>query len=230
MSLSRLVQPKRGYLANILTIPPIVYPFQYNPTQLTDSKRVEWGHREPTVDTGKTLDRIKNSPEVMGRMFSKAHLKKLSSEGDRTVSFKFEIDGREKRPGEPDRRRNAGGDILADVAILRSFVYPHPGDVLDVIAAAQRARSGEGKSHDDLWFDQPPSCLLALGDMSMEGFVTELRITETLFNEKLDPMRAEVEITLIEKVDSISFVIDSVKRLGRLKFFSAYEDLGDVII
>ncbi len=43
MAHSQLEQPKRGYIANIWTIPPLIYPFEYNPTQITDSKKLDWG-------------------------------------------------------------------------------------------------------------------------------------------------------------------------------------------
>jgi hypothetical protein len=64
----------------------------------------------------------------------------------------------------------------------------------------------------------------------VEGFITDLKITETLFNADLDPVRAEVEVTMVEKIDSLSFIIDSVKRLGRTFYHTAYEDIGDAII
>ncbi len=70
---------------------------------------------------------------------------------------------------------------------------------------------------------------LVLGGSSVEGFLEELKITETLFNSKLNPTRADVEITLIEKINSISFILDSVKRLGRTIYYSDYEDIGNVL-
>jgi hypothetical protein len=250
MSLRQLVQPKRGYLANILTIPPLIYPFQYNPTQVIDSKQVEWEAKTP-ISPQRGLEGLlgggaaavaavkqqgflkgvamtaKTAPEVLGRTFSGAELKKLKSEHDRTLNFKFIVDGREHRPGEPERRRNDDGHILADLAILRSFVYPRLADLLDILGAAFGSESNRWLQ---LWFNQPPTAILVLGSTSVEGFVTELKITETLFNADLDPVRAEVEVTMIEKIDSLSFIIDSVKRLGRTFYHTAYEDIGDVII
>jgi hypothetical protein len=251
MAHSQTQPAKRGYLANILTIPPLIYPFQYNPTQLTDSKQLKWGKRVPAQARsdvqaqgvggllGGTLtaaggalgagfsgsfsaagDIYKNAKEVLGRNFSAADLHQFEEEGDRTLTFKFIIDGREHRPGEPERRRNEEGDILADLSILRSFVYPAIGDLLDVFSLI-----GGNKP----LFKEPPTALLILGGSSMEGFVTNLKITETLFNSELDPVRAEVEITLIEKIDSLTFIIDSVKRLGRTFYHTAYEDIGNVL-
>jgi hypothetical protein len=71
---------------------------------------------------------------------------------------------------------------------------------------------------------------LIMGDLSCEGFVEELKITETLFNDDLDPVRAEIEITLQEKIDTISFALGSVKRLGRMLGQTAIEDFGKVIV
>ena len=252
MTHSQTKSPKRGYLANILTIPPLIYPFQYNPTQLTDSKSLKWGKRVPaqarsdvqaqgvggllgstltatggvlraglTGSFGTAGNIYENALEVLGRNFSAADLHRLEQEGDRSLSFKFVIDGREHRPGEPERRRNEEGNILADLSILRSFVYPAIGDLLDVFSLVLG---------DEPLFQEPPTALLILGSSSMEGFVTNLKITETLFNSELDPIRAEVEITMIEKIDSLTFVIDSVKRIGRTFYHTAYEDIGDVIL
>jgi hypothetical protein len=251
MTLSQTRLPKRGYLANILTIPPLIYPFQYNPREVSDVKRNTWGKRTPTQAradvqaqglgglAGGTLGAAggalgavssgnfsgagsiyKNAVEVLGRNFSAADLHRFEAEGDRTLNFKFTIDGRQHRPGEPDRRRNEEGDILADLAILRSFVYPAIGDLLDVFSIV---------GGNERLFDEPPTALLILGSTSVEGYVTDLKITETLFNADLDPVRAEVEISMIEKIDSLTFVLDSVKRIGRTFYHTAYEDIGDVL-
>lgn len=134
-----------------------------------------------------------------------------------------EIDGREKRAGEPSRRRNDSGDIQADLAVIRSFVYPQISDVLDIAASLA------GTSKDSPFFNHPPNCMLVMGGMSVEGFLTDLKITETAFNSDLNPTRAEVEITMIENIDSISFIVGSFKRLGRMIYNSAYEDIGDVL-
>ena len=237
---SKLEHPKRGYLANLLTIPPLIYPFQYNPTELTDSKSIKWGKKKPIPpakvgqswaalgagNLGAIAGAYTGSKELLGRTFSSASLHRFESEGDRTVSFKFVLDGRQKRPGEPARRRNEEGHILGDLSILRSFVYPRIAELTDLLAAA----FGSGESRwVDFWFQEPPTATLILGSMSLEGFITQLKITEKLFNAELDPVRAEVEVTMIEKVDSISFIIDSIKRTSRTFYHTAYEDVGKVL-
>lgn len=242
MSLSKRIQPKRGYLANILTIPPLIYPFQYNPQNLSDTKSLDLETRDPIITEARGVEGLigsvkggyktrslgavtRASPEIMGRTFSGAKMK-TPKEGDRKLNFKFFIDGLEKRPGEPERRRK-DGTILADIAILRSFVYPYVGDLFNILKTAY---GNDENRWMRAWFNSPPTVILIMGDMSVEGFITDLKINETMFNDDLDPVRAEIEISMIEKIDSLSFIIDSVKRLGRTFYYTAYEDIGDVII
>jgi hypothetical protein len=222
MALSTLSQPKRGYLAQILTVPPLIYPFQYNPTQISDSKRLEWEKRSAMAPK---RGPISEALDTLGRTFSAADLKGFKAEGDRTINFKFLIDGREQRPGEPARRRTESGSILGDLAVLRSFVYPEMLDLLDLVSAVRGNTDASAK----MWFKEPPSAVLVFGGTSIDGYVTELKITETQFNDSLDPVRAEIEITMIERINSLSFVIDSVKRIGRTFYNTAYEDIGNVV-
>lgn len=239
MPLPAAIHPKRGYLANINTLPPLIYPFQYNPQQLTDSKQVSWGKRLPIAANGGVEQRLNSvtsdpgsnplqlldvSASAFGRLFSAANLKQIESEGDRTLSFEFVIDGREARPGEPQRRRE-DGTVLADLAILRSFVYPQIAELSEIFEAALGSGSDRWSR---VWFNEPPTALLIMGDLAMEGYVSNLQITETLFNSDLDPVRADISISLIEKIDSYAFILDSIKRIGRAAYNSAYEDIGNI--
>jgi len=234
----QLEHPKRGFLANVWTIPPLIYPFQYNPTQLTDTKKLEWGpkydEQNPAgpgglagLATGLSLG---TATEKFGRVFSSTEVKRFQKEEARSVNFKFTIDGRELRPGEPERRRNDDGDILGDLAVLRSFVYPQLANWLDAASALMAPPAARGQAFVSMWFNHPPTMTLIFGGMSVEGFVQELKITETQFNKDLNPTRAEVEVTLIEKIDSISFILDSVKRLGRTFYYTDYEDILNVLL
>jgi hypothetical protein len=232
MALSSLNQPKRGYLAQILTVPPLIYPFQYNPTQISDTKKLDWDKRTGLAPRGLgalgglSLTDPTKDLEILGRTFSAADLKYFKAEGDRTISFKFMIDGRERRPGEPARRRPDSGSINGDLAVLRSFVYPQMLDLLGVVGAVFNKDSDKFVKS---WFNEPPSAVLVFGGTSVDGYITELKITETQFNSDLDPIRADIEITMIERINSLSFVVDSVKRIGRTFYNTAYEDIGDVL-
>ena len=236
MAHSQLEQPKRGFLANVWTIPPLIYPFQYNPTQLTDTKKLDWGPKyddQHPGGPGGLAGLTGLTTEKLGRVFSAAEIKRFQKEDARTLSFKFTIDGREQRDGEPARRRNDAGDIVGDLAVIRSFAYPQFANWLDMASAAGILGSGgglqEATTWSNLWFNRPPTLTLVLGGLSVEGFVSELKITETLFNSSLDPTRADVEITLLEKIDSISFILDSVKRFGRTFYYTDYEDILNVL-
>ncbi|MFG2741226.1 hypothetical protein ACGFY0_14345 [Streptomyces chartreusis] len=243
MSLSTQAQPKRGYLAQLLTIPPLIYPFQYNPAQISDSRRLNWsGQRgaEPTSDPAKPtrrdgfFQRLGDELDAKGMRFSGSTLKSFQADAERTISFGFTVDGRELRPGEPARRRTASGSVLGDLAVIRSFAYPQMVDVLELVSGVADTFSTSPapigkKPQDEIFFHEPPPLLLVFGSTTVDGYVTELRITETQFNADLDPVRAEVEISMVERVDSLSFMVDTVKRIGRTFYDTAYEDVGNVL-
>lgn len=211
-------QAKRGYLANPLVTPPLIYPFQYNPENLTDNKSVSWGKREsisPNTDSSSTsANGLRTAAERQARQFSNAEFLKFQSEENRTIGFSLTIDGREKRPGEPDNRRNKEGDILTDLAILRSFVYPKPKKIGGTLASPKKTSAN---TFVEQWFNEPPTALLVFGDLILEGYITSLDITEEIFNENLNPVRAKITIAMTEKVDSFHFVADSIKRINRLR-------------
>jgi hypothetical protein len=239
MPLPRANRPKRGYLANISILPPLIYPFQYNPQRLSDSKSVSWGRRTPISENGGLEGRLNSAvpgqvtngfqaldvaASGFGRIFSAADLKQFESEGDRTLSIQFDIDGREARPGESERRRQ-DGTVLSDLAILRSFVYPQ---IVELSEFFEAATSSGCDRWSQVWFNEPPTALLIMGELTVECYVSSLQINETLFNADLNPVKAEVQMSLIEKTDSYSFVLDTLKRIGRAAYSSAYENIGDI--
>ncbi|QQM44580.1 CIS tube protein [Streptomyces liliifuscus] len=233
MSLPALEQPKRGYLAQLLTIPPLIYPFQYNPAQISDSRRLNWStDRTPNKEKG-YFRGLTRQLELKGQRFSGSTLKSFKADAERTVSFRFVIDGRELRPGEPARRRDGSGSILGDLAVIRSFAYPQMVDVLKlasgVVDAFSAAAPTGPEPQDEIFFHEPPPLLLVFGSTTVDGVVSELRINETQFNADLDPVRAEVEISMTERVDSLSFMIDTARRIGLAFYDTAYEDIGNVL-
>ncbi|HET6339857.1 MAG TPA: hypothetical protein VFG30_41895 [Polyangiales bacterium] len=243
MSHPQLTVPKRGYLANILNVPPLIYPFQYNPTQISESKANTLRSSTPAATLSSALEAtlgfagaalslnisaaasgFKTARQKLARTLSNTELYDFNVEGPRKFSFKFVVDGREKRPGEPDRRRSDSGSVLPDLAIIRSFVFPALADLMD-LASAALGPTPEGR----VFFKKPPTCLLVMGSRSVEGFITDLKITETAFNADLEPTRAEIEIQMTENTDSISFIVDAFKRIGLTAYNSAYEDIGEVL-
>jgi hypothetical protein len=222
MSLSKRVRSERGYLLNTYT--HVRYPFQFNPTEITDTKTATWGKREGVSpktspeNSGQTASSsassgYKSPAERLARRFTRADFHKFDAEGERSLTIQFKIDGREQLPDEPAWRRNSDGDVLSDIAFLRSLVYPKAGKTLQDMLALT---SGQGSSsYSEEWFNEPPLVILSFGDLTMEAYVTSVQITETLFNDKLNPMRADVTISLTERVDSFSFVVDAITRLRR---------------
>lgn len=219
---SQATLSKRGYLANINNLPPLIYPFQYNPTELSDSKQINWDVGTRTAPVG-GLAAVEGAVQSVSSLFSKADIHRFGSEGDRTLSFQLTIDGRDRRPGEPKRRRNEQGDILGDLAILRSFVHPSVGGLSDLLSLALG-------NPPDPFSPEPPTALLILGNLVVEGFINSLQIRETLFNAELNPIRAEVDISMIEKVDSLTFISDSIQRFALTAYNTAYEDIGNVAL
>ncbi len=221
MSLIKKLRPQRGYLLNTYT--NVRYTFQYNPEKFTDSKSATWDKREgvsprsPSGSPGQTassstLSPGKSSAEQMARRFSKADFQKFNAEGERSLTLEFTIDGREPIPGE-DWRRNPEGDLLSDIAFLRSLVYPKAGKSLKDIL--QRTSGQVASSYSEEWFNEPPTVILSLGNLTMEAYVTKVDIEETLFNAQLSPMLAKVTMNLKERVDSYSVVMDAINRLRR---------------
>ena len=49
-----------------------------------------------------------------------------------------------------------------------------------------------------LQFVAPPACQFGFGDTVIDCIVTEVTITETLFNENFQPIRADVSLTMVE--------------------------------
>lgn len=229
---------KRGYIACLTNLPPLLYYFQYNPGEISISKTVTYDtkgiasgdNQSSALDRGyqvqQTPGMISSLMSSAGGFFSTAEQKRFSREGDRVLTFRLFINGAESGPREPssfrqdpvDQLFTGGGKpqhILEDLAILESFVYPSPGNILDVLgqAAVSLGMSKKGPGWANIWFAQPPVASVSLGDISFEGFVTDLRTKVIQWNSDLEPTRAEVDMTVLEKPDSLTALINHGKRL-----------------
>ncbi len=179
--------PIRGFLSSIGLNPEIVVEFQYNPTQLSDKHAVTYA----------TL----NAPGLL------LPVRHYSQGGDRTISFNLHIDGlfpsvdqvnKQKRLDNEVRRSVAiavdeRGSILPELNKYRAFLYPRTkrwkearASFVPLYANAQQ-------------FASPPLCRFVFGEhMAIKCLVTEISITETLFNAQLLPLRADIAVTLVE--------------------------------
>jgi hypothetical protein len=166
--------PVRGFLCSVGLDPEILVEFQYNPTQLSDKRSVNYA----TLNTPGQLMPV--------RQYSRG--------GDRTISFTVRIDGVFKGPAddEIDIAKDEDGSIAPELNKYRAFMYPQT-------ARWQDAYDSFVPLYDNTQhFASPPTCRFGFGDRVIDCIVTEVSITELLFNAQLAPLRADVSVTLVE--------------------------------
>ena len=166
--------PVRGFLCSVGLQPEIHVEFQYNPTQLSDKRAV----------TYTTL----NAPGLL------LPVRQYSQGGDRTISFTVRIDGLFKGPADDKINiwRDENGSITPELNKYRAFLYPQTGRWYEAEASFQ------GLYAENQAFSSPPGCRFGFGDRVIDCIVTDVSITELLFNDQLAPVRAEVAVTLVE--------------------------------
>jgi hypothetical protein len=170
----------RGFLRSVGLATEVLVEFQYNPTQLTDKRTVNYA----TI----------NAP---GQLMPLRH---YNQGGDRTISFTVHVDG--LFPGPVDDAiaiaKDESGSIRPELNKYRAFLYPQT-------PTWQTA----GASFVPLYretqqFAAPPQCQFGFGERGepqvIDCLVTEVSIQETLFDENLAPLRAEISVTLVEVV------------------------------
>jgi hypothetical protein len=171
--------PARGFLTSVGLDPEILVEFQYNPTQLADKRAVTYS----TI----------NAPALLMPM------RQYSQGGDRTITFNVRIDGLYKGPADDQipLAKDEDGSIWPEINKYRAFLYPKTPRWNERAALASFAPLYEGV----LQFESPPLCRFGFGEERViDCIVTEVSVTETLFNEQLAPLRAEVSVTLVEFV------------------------------
>ncbi len=168
-------QPVRGFLCSVGLDPEILVRFQFNPGQITDRRAVSYA----TV----------NAP---GGLMPQLH---YTQGGERTLSFNVRIDGLFSGPAEESVpiARGDDGSIVPELNKYRAFLYPETEDW-------EEAQASFVPIYTDLQhFRSPPTCRLGLGERVIPCVVTDVSITETLFNSELEPIRAEVSVSLAER-------------------------------
>jgi Contractile injection system tube protein len=172
--------PARGFLRSVGVTPEILVEFQYNPTQLTDKRSVNYS----TV----------NAP---GQLMP---LRYYNQGGERTITFTTQIDGLFRGPVDNPSpiATDADGGIAPELNKYRAFLYPQRDDWEDA------GFSFVPLYTDELEFTTPPTAQFGFGERGepevIDCVVTEVSVQETLFNENLAPLRAEVSVTLVELV------------------------------
>lgn len=172
--MQREQNPTRGFLMSTGLDPAILVEFQYNPAQLTDKRAVSYA----------TL----NAPGLL------LPVRQYSQGGDRTLSFAIKIDGLFKGPAddEIDIAQDDDGSITPELNKYRAFLYPRNSGWQDATDSFQPLYARTAS------FESPPACIFGFGDRLIDCIVTDVGITETLFNAQLKPLRADVTVTLVE--------------------------------
>jgi hypothetical protein len=147
-----------------LPLPPIL--FQFNPSEITDDKQVNYKNTERTGAY---------SPDIS-----------FVSGGTRSISFKLVLEGLHP-PKHKEYEILGMTGVFVELERLRSLIAPNN-------LYSSLLSSVTGKS-----FEEPPHCLFVFGPQIIACRVQKLSIQETHFNAYLIPVRAEVQITLIEE-------------------------------
>lgn len=168
--------PIRGFLISVGVDPEIKAEFQYNPDSLTDRRSVDYT----------TL----NAPGII------MPVRQYNRGGDRTISFTVLVDGLFDGPSDAQIAiaKDEGGGIGPELNKYRAFLYPAISGWKQAGGSFARL-FGEAPNQ----FAAPPLCRFGFGDRVIDCVVTEVNITETLFNPNLAPLRAEVSVTLVER-------------------------------
>ena len=178
MSNLQVRNPVRGFLVSVGLEPEILVQFQYNPDKVTDKRSVSYA--------------ALNAPGML------MPIRQYSAGGERTLSFTVVVDGLFKGPAddEIDVARDERGGIGPELNKYRAFVYPQTERWRDANGAPD-GFTGLYAGADTV-FAAPPTCRFGFGERVVDCVVTEVSITEQLYNTDLDPVRAEVQVTCIE--------------------------------
>lgn len=171
--------PARGFLASVGLRPEIMVEFQYNPTQLSDRRAVNYA----------TL----NAPALL------MPARQYSQGGDRTLSFTVRVDGLYEGPADAGipLAKDEDGSIWPELNKYRAFLYPRTPRWNERGTRASFVPLFGGEQR----FASPPLCRFGFGaERVIDCVVTEVDITELLFNAQLAPLRADVAVTLVEVV------------------------------
>lgn len=156
----------------------VTIKFQYNPTEITDAKAVNYQSKTPRGKYRPTYQFVNG--------------------GERSLKFKLLIDSLHSSLS-PDPDKDASykdsGDPKNIEKILDNFrklVYPKETDWTANGPKPKPLSSGQK-------FTAPPRCRLSLGNKVIRGFVKTLSIKESLYNANLEPVRAELQLVFVEE-------------------------------
>lgn len=156
-----------------------ILKFQYNPESITrtragvwDYRKVKKGNKEEVVAS--TVERNLQDSYRGGGLFVKSE----------TITMKLVFDATEALLAGFDTPGNLG--VLPELAVLEQISFGSD--------SREGAKVDGKKSKLSPVF--PTECLLVLGSRRFPVVVTALTINEKRFNEKLTPIRAEVDVSM----------------------------------
>jgi hypothetical protein len=211
---------ERGMLASPLSVPPLIFRFQYNPELLQERKRFKyqeansfgrWKFDQTSAASGffGTLGGLWEDVKEWGPLLTATKPLEAQEGSPREYTLEFKLDALE--PGPMDTDDHFGGSIEPDLAVLRSFMYP----AWDIIDIGKWIFSGLSEKGMPCW-NRPPKCTLIYGPLSFDCVMEDLDIKITDFKEDLSPARAEVSVRLSEQTHSPTPIIDFVTRTWRV--------------
>jgi hypothetical protein len=209
----------KGYIANVLAIPPLVFRFQLNPTVLSEKRTYEYlegkepGGFDKTVKKGLSasgfgavtgfISGVAEDIKELGPLMTDTALLQPKTDGGKPRVFELEFALDATFTEEDGSFRWGEPRIDLDLQILRSFVNPGL-QITDVVDAFT------GKL-EEAW--KPPEVSLKYGGISATGVMTDLNIKIVSFFDDGEPLRAEVTAIIKEQAKSFSAVIGVLERI-----------------
>lgn len=227
----------RGYLASWLSLPPLVFRFQFNPESMVEKK----GYKYTEVDNFGNWDFDKTSAALnsaqpwytklatapaaaykdiqeIGPNLVRTHPLLAGCGDQRVFTMDFVLDGGVPLDGATGEVGNRyDGSIEPDLAILRSFVNPG----VDAGGLIEWFADNFSKTF------APPQCTLIYGGISADCVMESLSIKTTRFNPDTSPARAEVSITLKQQTKAITPLIETIERTINVATTLARPGYGD---
>lgn len=223
-----------GYLANLDSVPPLVFRFQINPTVLSEKRSFKYTQVQalPSAAFDRASARTQGetgagwlTSGISGVLEDAAEWGALltstkplrAQEGDpRVIELEFDLDASWVEPN--GRLRWGSGTIEPDLELLRAFVNP-------AVAITDLTEVLQGNVQDR-W--KPPEVSLKYGHVSMSGVMTDLNIKIVAFQADGAPQRATVTAVVKEQTKSLGAVGATVGRLlttGKALLQTPFDDV-----
>jgi hypothetical protein len=205
-----------------LSLPPLVVVFQFNPVQLTRNRSLSYA--VPTGDGATSMRRFHN------RHADLTELRDLQqvTVSEESIGFEIRLDASDKL-NEGDTITEEFG-ISPQLATLELMVHPK-GESL--IGQALGALLGPPRGFRFTRGDNPPLCLFIWGRKRVLPVnINSMNITETQYTTTLDPVRANVglSLTVIEGKSLPYLYSKATKEVMSVLNLANIADVANVVI